>query len=76
MGDDAQMPAGSGKASEFGAGVVGRAVVDVDDLERANACERSFDLADERCQISGFVAHRHHDGDARRNTEFRIVKLS
>ena len=50
---------------ELGLGRVGRAVIDVDDLERPLAIERGGDFRDQRRDIAGLVADRHHDGHRR-----------
>ena len=43
---------------------VARSVIDIDDLEGA-ARQRGGDLADQRRDIAGLVAHRHDDRDGR-----------
>ena len=50
---------------QFGLGAVGRAVIDVNDLERPLAVERGGDFGDQRRDITGLVADRHDDGDGR-----------
>ena len=51
------------KLGHFPAGIVVGTVVDDDDLERHAAREGLVDLADQRREIAGLVAHRHDDGD-------------
>ncbi len=49
------------QAAQFLLGGVARAVIDIDDLERA-ALQRGGDLGDQRRDIAGLVAHRHDHG--------------
>ena len=53
------------QALELVVGAVGRAVIDIDHLERPLARERGRDLGHQGRDIAGLVAHRHHDADRR-----------
>src|ERR1700722_4796460 len=48
---------------QFGGRAVARSIIDVDDLERREGRHRARDLADQRRDIAGFVAHGHDDRD-------------
>ena len=52
------------QALEFGLGAVGRAVVDVDDLERP-AGQRGGDFGHQWGDVLGLVPNRNDDGDGR-----------
>ncbi len=47
---------------QFIFGAVGRAVIDIDDLERPLAGQRRCNLGNQRRDVAGFVADRHDDG--------------
>ena len=53
----------AGVARQHCGGVVGRAVIDVDDLERRQCGTCGLDLGDEWADIAGLVADRHDDRD-------------
>ena len=55
------------RAVERRLGPVGRAVIDVDELEGPAPVQRGRDLVGERTDILGFVAHRHDHRNGRRN---------
>ena len=55
---------------QLGLGAVGRAVVDIDDLERP-AGQRRRDLGHQRRNVFGLVPHRNDDRDGRDRWRFR-----
>ncbi len=50
------------QARQLGLRAVGRAVIDIDDLERPLALQRGGDFGDQRRDIAGLIADRHDDG--------------
>src|SRR5712691_2532014 len=53
-------------------GAIGRAVVDVDDLERQALAERHSDLGNQRRNVAALVPHRDDDGNGRPGFAFAL----
>src|SRR6266516_3205434 len=66
MSDLSQPRTARHQPSQFRLRAVGRAVIDVDELESEILVERGGDLVNQRRDIIGFVAHRNDDGNGRR----------
>jgi hypothetical protein len=54
------------QAAEGGQRRVGRAVIDVDDLEGCQGLAGMADLGHQGLDVAGLVLHRHHHAEARR----------